>query len=114
MADRQDLAALRARIHDFATARGWHERRTLKDLSLAIGIEAAELQELFLWENAESDDELVARKRDEIEDELADVFIYCLAFSDRVGADLLAIAEAKMGRNEQRFPATDREAEQRD
>ncbi|MET0557604.1 MAG: nucleotide pyrophosphohydrolase [Solirubrobacterales bacterium] len=104
MAESADLERLRARVREFAAERGWDRVRTLKDLSLAIGIEAGELQELFLWVAADDEAGLLAERRGAIEEELADVFLYCLALADRIDTDLLAAANAKMDANERRFP----------
>lgn len=104
MTEGGDLEQLRGRVRGFAAERGWDRMRTLKDLSLAIGIEAGELQELFLWVAADDESRLLAERRSAIEEELADVFLYCLAFADRADVDLLAAATAKMDANERRFP----------
>lgn len=71
---------------------------------MAIGIEVAELQEHFLWVDQSEEARLLGERRAEIEEELADILIYCIAFADRIGADPLAIAAAKMKANERRFP----------
>jgi dCTP diphosphatase len=107
MAEKMDLERLQAWVKAFAAERGWDRLRTLKDLTLAIGIEAAELQEHFLWIGAPDEQRLLDRQRPQIEEELADVFIYCLAFADRAGVDLLATAAAKMELNERRFQGAD-------
>ena len=39
------------RIIKFRNDRDWGQFHTLKDLSLGLGIEVAELQEFFLWKN---------------------------------------------------------------
>lgn len=64
----------------------------------------AELQEHFLWEDVTREAALIRESRDAIESELADVFIYLLAIADRLNTDLIAAADAKMARNERRFP----------
>lgn len=104
MADEMDLRQLQEWITTFAVERGWDRLRTLKDLALAIGIEAAELQERFLWIRPGEEQRLLDERRPEIEEELADTFIYCLAFADRAGIDLGVAAAAKMEANERRFP----------
>jgi NTP pyrophosphatase (non-canonical NTP hydrolase) len=104
MADEMDLRQLQEWVTAFAAERGWERVRTLKDLGLAIGIEAAELQEHFLWVDPSEERRLLGERQHEIEEELADILIYCLAFADRAGIDLLAAAEAKMHSNERRFP----------
>lgn len=104
MADEADLRRLQEWVSVFAAERDWDRLRTLKDLALAIGIEAGELQEHFLWVESSEEQRLLGLKRAEIGEELADIFIYCLAFADRADIDLSAAVEAKMELNERRFP----------
>lgn len=104
MGDHDELRRLAERVSRFAGERGWDEIRTAKDLALAIGIEAGELQEHFLWQDPAHEAELIEGSRDLIEAELADVLIYLVALADRLGTDLVAAAEAKMDENERRFP----------
>lgn len=108
MADELDLRRLQEWVVAFAAERGWERLRTLKDLGLAIGIEAAELQEHFLWVEPSEEQRLLGERRHEIEEELADILIYCLAFAGRADIDLLAAAENKMDANERRFPPGER------
>jgi len=56
---------------DFRNERNWAQFHNPKDLALALSIEAAELNELFLWKNA---DEVKKINRERIGEELADVF----------------------------------------
>jgi NTP pyrophosphatase (non-canonical NTP hydrolase) len=52
---------------------------------------------------ASADDSL----RDRLGDELADVLLYLVRLADVAGVDLQAVALAKLGRNEGRFPVPD-------
>jgi NTP pyrophosphatase (non-canonical NTP hydrolase) len=103
-----DMAQLTERLRDFAAARSWEKFHTPKNLVMALGGEMGELTELFQWLTPEesaaamSDKELSAN----ILDEMADVLIYLVRLADVLGVDLLAAAEAKIERNETRFPAT--------
>ena len=106
MDDHDGLRRLAERVRRFSEERGWDEVRTAKDLCLAIGIEAAELQEHFLWQDPAREADLIESSRPEIERELADVFIYILALAEHLDTDLMAAANSKMDENELRFPAT--------
>lgn len=100
------LADLRAQVADFVTARDWEPFHTPKNLSMSIAIEAGELMEVFQWltpeESRAAGDDPEERAR--IADELADVLIYCLSLSNALDLDLTAIIEAKLARNEERYP----------
>lgn len=92
-----------ARLRAFRDARNWDQFHTAKDLAVSISVEAGELLELFQWrpDSAPADDALAAA----VADEAADVFLYLLLLSDKLGIDLLAAADRKIDRNEARFPA---------
>ncbi len=64
------------RIINFRNDRDWAQFHTIKDLCLGLGIEVAELQELFLWKNKQELSNILESKKEAIGDELADVFIF--------------------------------------
>ncbi len=60
-------------------------------------IEAGELLECFQWSDEDYDIE-------HVKEELADVLIYCQDMLDRLGLDVDEIVNAKMDRNEMKYP----------
>ena len=48
-----DLQAITNALIEFRDQREWQQFHNPKDLSIALGIEAAELQECFLWKASE-------------------------------------------------------------
>lgn len=68
----EDLKTLIASIKNFRNERDWEQFHNSKDLALAISIEAAELNELFLWKKAED------VNKENLKEELADIFTYGL------------------------------------
>jgi dCTP diphosphatase len=90
----------------FRDARDWSQFHTPKNLAAAIAIEAAELQEQFLWK---TDKEIAQNlksgpKRDAVVEEVADIFLFALLLADRLEIDVgQAIAE-KLAANEQKYP----------
>ncbi|MGC5234762.1 nucleotide pyrophosphohydrolase [Streptomyces albogriseolus] len=100
------LPALQRRLADFAAARNWQPYHTPKNLVAALGVEAAELQEIFQWLTPEEsarvmDDPDTAHR---VTDEVADVLAYLLQFCEVLGVDPLAALADKIERNEHRFP----------
>ena len=93
-----------ARLRQFREERDWVEIHNLKDLAAAISIEAAELQEIFLWRPESSGTEIAGIKRAALADEIADVIIQCLNFADVAGIDVLDAVEKKIAVNEVRYP----------
>ncbi len=73
---------------------------------MAIAAEAAELMEHFLWEDGSGNHGLPddTSKRAEIEEELADILIFCTQFANVTGIDMSRAVAAKMEKNETRYP----------
>jgi len=100
------VAELRERVMAFAREREWEQFHSPKNLSMALAAEAGELMEHFLWTDAAGSAATAAeaRKRPEIEDEIADVVIYALEFANVCRIDLAAAIEAKLAKNAQKYP----------
>ena len=99
------LRALQERLAVFAAERDWEKFHSPKNLAMALSVEAAELVEEFQWLTEQQSLVLDAERRERVRLELADVFIYLLRISDRLGIDLLAAADAKIALNERKYPA---------
>lgn len=99
------LATTLERLRAFAARRDWEQFHNPKNLVMALSGEVGELSALFQWlpleEAARLEDPV---RQAAVEDELADVASYLLLLADRVGVDLLAAVDAKLHRNELRFP----------
>ena len=67
-----DLEELRKAIVQFTQERDWDQFHNGKDLALALSLEAAELNEAFLWKDASK------VNIDKVKEELADVFNYAI------------------------------------
>jgi dCTP diphosphatase len=95
-----------AAVRRFRDDRDWAQFHTPKNLAAATAIEAAELQERFLWKtDAQVDQELVdAAKRALVADELADVVMFAMLLADRLGIDLAEAVTAKLAANEVKYP----------
>lgn len=102
-----EINDLQARLRAFASARDWDQFHTPKNLAMALAVEASELLEIFQWLTPEQSGEatLDADQLGRIKDECADVLIYLVRFADIAGIDLIAEANAKIAKNEARFPA---------
>ncbi|TGB11528.1 nucleotide pyrophosphohydrolase [Streptomyces sp. MZ04] len=104
-----DVAGLQRRLAQFAAARHWQPFHTPKNLAAALSVEASELVEIFQWltpdQSARVMDDPDSAHR--VTDEVADVLAYLLQFCEVLGIDALAALDAKIDRNEQRFPVKD-------
>lgn len=92
------------RLIKFREYRNWRKYHTLKNLSMALSVEVAELMELFQWEIPE---EINYYENEKLNDEIADCFIYLLNICDRIGLDedgIKDIINAKIDKNEIKYP----------
>ncbi len=97
---------LKAAVAEFVTVRDWDWYHGPKNLAMSISIEAAEIMEHFQWLTADEAVEVMKdeKTKAEVEEELADVLIYCLSFASQTGIDISEVVRAKLARNEGRFP----------
>ena len=72
------IQELQESIRKFRDARDWLQFHNHKDMATALAIEAAELQELFLWKHGSEVEEVASTKRERLSEELADVAVYLL------------------------------------
>jgi NTP pyrophosphatase (non-canonical NTP hydrolase) len=97
------LQVLQERLDAFYDERDWLQFQTLKDVAASTAIEAAELQQLFLWQ--EDEVSVLRSRRPEVAAELADIFINVLNFARLAGIDLINACSVKLGELERRYPA---------
>lgn len=95
---------LKSKLVEFRDKRDWKQFHNPKDISQAISIESAELLEHFLWVSQEASHEVVIKNKEEISDELADIFAYLLSFSDISGIDLEEALLRKLEKNNKKYP----------
>ncbi len=100
----KNIKDLTKKIIAFRDARDWAQFHTPKDLAISLSLEAGEVMEHFQWKNNKEVKEYIEKHREEIGDELGDVFNYLLLLSDRVGVNILDVAEKKLRKNEKKYP----------
>jgi NTP pyrophosphatase (non-canonical NTP hydrolase) len=96
-----DIKILIDELTKFRDARNWNQFHNTKDLALAISIEAAELNELFLWKTTE-ESELVDQNK--LKEELADVLAFSLLLAGKHGFDVKEIVLEKIRKNGEKYP----------
>ena len=87
---------IRDALRKFNDDRDWEQFHTPENLAKSISIEAAELLECFQW-NSDYDREALC-------DEIADVMMYCIMLSDKIGADIKEEIFRKMKKNAEKYP----------
>lgn len=93
-----DLEELREAIVQFTQERDWDQFHNGKDLALALSIEAAELNEAFLWKDAKD------VNVEKVKEELADIVNYAILIADKYNLDIKQIVLDKIRRNAEKYP----------
>lgn len=93
-----DIQQLIEAISKFNQERDWDQFHNGKDLALALSIEAAELNEAFLWKHPEE------VSVDKIREELADVFNYALQLAEKYNLNVKQIVLDKLEVNARKYP----------
>ena len=99
------LEDLRNQLREFARVRDWEQFHSPKNLAMAMIVEAAELTEHFQWLTEAQSQTLSPEKREQVAQELADVFLYLVRLADRLDIDLMDAAQRKLVINAQKYPA---------
>ena len=99
-----DLESLRDQLRTFASERDWDQFHSPKNLAAALAVEASELLEHFQWLTEAQSQQLPPDVLNEVGNEVADVLLYLIRISDKLGIDLIAAAKAKIVLNADKYP----------
>lgn len=101
-----DINNLKNIVKEFCEERDWDQFHCPKDLAIAIITEASELLEIFRFKTPDDIDKMLndPAKRQDIANELSDVFYFILRFSQKYNFDLSSEFIRKMAENERKYP----------
>lgn len=85
----------------FRDDRDWKQFHDSKNLATAISIEAAELNELYLWKTIKESEEVDVEK---VKEELADVLSFAFLLAEKHGLDPFEIVAEKIKLNGEKYP----------
>ena len=85
----------------FRDERDWAQFHDSKNLAAAISIEAAELNELFLWKTIKESEEV---DKERIKEELADILAFSLLLVSKHKFDVVKILKEKIAKNSEKYP----------
>ena len=100
------IIELKKRIQKFVDDRDWTKYHNPKDLAISIAIEASELMELFQWVKEDELKKILddPSKLTRLEEELADIMIYCLSLANVINMDVTQAVTKKVSKNEEKYP----------
>jgi dCTP diphosphatase len=105
-----DRAATIERLKDemrrFVAERDWEQFHDLKNLSMAVAVEAGELMDHFRWVDNRRAGEVMgdAAQAAAVRHEVADVFLLLLEFAIMARIDLASAALEKLELNRKKYP----------
>ena len=104
MSHESPIPALARRLREFAVERDWEQFHSPKNLAMALVGEAGELAAEFQWMTEAQSQAPDAAQLARIRAEAADVFIYLVRLTDKLGIDLVTATHEKMDENARRYP----------
>ena len=90
------MKKLMEEIEQFNKERDWDQFHSPENLAKSIAIESGELLECFQWNNNYN--------KDEVCEELADVFTYCIMMADKLNVDPEEIILKKLDITRKKYP----------
>ena len=92
-------------ILKFRKEREWEKFHSPKNLAVSISLEAAELLEIFQWDNSGVQSLETAQKRiAEVKDEIADILVYSMFMAKDLNIDIKMAIKEKMEKNALKYP----------
>jgi NTP pyrophosphatase (non-canonical NTP hydrolase) len=88
-------------IIQFRDERNWEQFHNPKDLAISLSLEASELLENFQWKTS---DDAITENIENIKDEIADVVIYTMLLSHKLGINLEQAIKEKIQKNKKKYP----------
>ena len=85
----------------FRDDRDWKQFHDSKNLALAISIEAAELNELFLWKKENEIDNINIER---LKEEIADILSFTFLLAEKHNLDIFDIVSEKIKNNALKYP----------
>lgn len=85
----------------FRDDRQWEQFHDSKNLAAAISIEAAELNELFLWKDVAASESV---DKEKLKEELADILSFCFLLANKHKLNVQEIVLEKIAKNAKKYP----------
>ena len=99
------IQQLKDKVRAFVDERDWNKYHHPKELAISIAIEAAELLEIFQWDEKVHVQKIKGDEKtmSKLKEEIADVMMYILCLSNQLDLDLSEAVLAKLDRNRAKY-----------
>lgn len=98
-----NIESLRQEAEAFAHERDWEQFHSVRNVLLALVSEVGELAEVVRWQG-DAQPTIADERRQDWEDEIADVFILLVRLADRSGVDLPQAFKRKLALAALKYP----------
>ncbi len=107
MKETLDLKKINEEVKAFVQERDWDQFHSIKNLSMALSVEASELLEIFQWAKEEDSNKVAGdpELKMRVEEEISDIFVYLLRIADKSNIDLESAVLCKIRKNAEKYPA---------
>lgn len=97
---------LKNKVKAFCEERDWDQFHNPKDLAIGISTEANELLDIFRFKSEDEMKQIFSesKKREHVEEELADTLFFALRFAQMNNIDLANAIDEKIKKNAQKYP----------
>lgn len=100
----KNIDDLTQKIINFRDARDWKQFHNPKDMAISISLEAAEVLEHFQWKSEKEIKDYLKNHKDDLAEELADVFNFLILMCHDLDIDIIQALEKKLIKNGKKYP----------
>jgi len=103
---KKNIQEIKEFVKKYCEERDWDQFHGAKELAVALIIEAAELLEPFRFKSEKEVEELFkdSKKKEDIENEMADVLYFLVRFAQKYDIDLSEAFDRKMKESAKKYP----------
>jgi NTP pyrophosphatase (non-canonical NTP hydrolase) len=95
---------LQKKVVEFRDVRDWKQFHNPKDMAISMALEAAEFLEHFQWKNDMEIKEHLRKRKEDVEDELADVLYWVLLIANDLDVKLDQAFLRKLEKSGKKYP----------
>jgi dCTP diphosphatase len=101
-----DTEKIDQELDKFVNDRDWDQFHSIKNLSMALNVEASELLEMFIWLTQEDSNRVATDTnfKVKVSDEIADIFIYLFKIAKKSEIDIGEAVLSKIKKNSEKYP----------
>lgn len=101
-----NLDEIHQQLDQFIADRDWDQFHSIKNLTMALSVEASELLEIFQWIKEEDSNKVSSDidLKEKVSAELADIFIYLIRVAKKSEIDIEKVVFKKIMNNAEKYP----------